>query len=781
MANLGTLTLDLVAKTGNFVSGLDKAERASKKFAETTKRNAKIAAGAFVALGTAAAAATAMMVNNYRQIIDENAKAAKQVEASYASFATLKQATGDAGVSMSTLMSASRTLNRELGKAQAGNEKAAGAFARIGLEAGKLAEIPLDKRIGIINEALDKNIHASQRAAAASEIFGSKNGQAMAHMSPEIIQSAADALDVFGLRLSDIDAAKVEQANSAFSNFQLIGQGIGTQLTVELAPALKAVSDLFMETAEEAGGLGNMVQTGVDKAVHALAFMADAADGVKRVFTLAADAVILVLNDIAATAARVAWETLNALNKIPGVDFSQELKAVGDFGRQANAVAKEAAANMQRTLDEPLAGQKLLEFYRKAQEEGEKAAAAAVADLAARRAQGQVYEKTAGSVGKLARAAKTARDANEELIKSLQLEAATLGMSKRERELYVAAQKGATASQLEQIRTLHQTIDAYEKTEKAAAAYKAVVETLRTDEERRTETLREQLKAIRESAAAQDEQAKMAARAAKAAAATDKPEFGGGDSPMGELLRFDKQETELQNWYDKQLEMLAEFREQFAEQSAEWDEAELEAKRHFNEQMAQIDKARTDVLLTSSEQMYGAAADLARQFLGENSRTYKALFALEKSVAIARAGIAIFEGIALAAANPWPTNLAAMASVAAATAGLVSNIAAIGMAHDGIDSVPKTGTWILEKGERVMTEKTSAKLDRTLDDVRNQKGASGGVVVNLNEDASRAGQVNQSTGTDEQTIIDIFVSNIMSDGRAADALQSKYGVQTQGR
>lgn len=57
----------------------------------------------------------------------------------------------------------------------------------------------------------------------------------------------------------------------------------------------------------------------------------------------------------------------------------------------------------------------------------------------------------------------------------------------------------------------------------------------------------------------------------------------------------------------------------------------------------------------------------------------------------------------------------------------------------------------------------------------------GGVVVNLNEDASRAGQVNQSTGADEQTIIDIFVSNIMSDGRAADALQSKYGIQTQGR
>lgn len=39
------------------------------------------------------------------------------------------------------------------------------------------------------------------------------------------------------------------------------------------------------------------------------------------------------------------------------------------------------------------------------------------------------------------------------------------------------------------------------------------------------------------------------------------------------------------------------------------------------------------------------------------------------------------------------------------------------MAHDGIDSVPQTGTWLLQKGERVTTASTSAKLDATLDRV----------------------------------------------------------------
>ena len=38
-----------------------------------------------------------------------------------------------------------------------------------------------------------------------------------------------------------------------------------------------------------------------------------------------------------------------------------------------------------------------------------------------------------------------------------------------------------------------------------------------------------------------------------------------------------------------------------------------------------------------------------------------------------------------------------------------------GMAHSGIDRVPKTGTWLLEEGERVMTQDTSARLDNVLD------------------------------------------------------------------
>ncbi|MDT7834955.1 tape measure protein [Aquabacterium sp. OR-4] len=72
--------------------------------------------------------------------------------------------------------------------------------------------------------------------------------------------------------------------------------------------------------------------------------------------------------------------------------------------------------------------------------------------------------------------------------------------------------------------------------------------------------------------------------------------------------------------------------------------------------------------------MFGSMADLAKTFGGEQSKTYKAMFAVSKAFAIADSIIKIQQGIAAAAALPFPTNIPAMATVAAQTAGIVSTI-----------------------------------------------------------------------------------------------------------
>lgn len=66
----------------------------------------------------------------------------------------------------------------------------------------------------------------------------------------------------------------------------------------------------------------------------------------------------------------------------------------------------------------------------------------------------------------------------------------------------------------------------------------------------------------------------------------------------------------------------------------------------------------------------------------------------------------------------------AMAAAAAVTSPMVAAISAaslMGMAHDGLDKVPATGTWLLQQGERVVKSNTSAKLDATLTDIQKQR------------------------------------------------------------
>jgi hypothetical protein len=66
-----------------------------------------------------------------------------------------------------------------------------------------------------------------------------------------------------------------------------------------------------------------------------------------------------------------------------------------------------------------------------------------------------------------------------------------------------------------------------------------------------------------------------------------------------------------------------------------------------------------------------------------------------------------------------PGAMAAALAITEPMAAAVSAVALSGMGHDGIDAVPETGTWLLKKGERVVTSETSKKLDDTLNRLQN--------------------------------------------------------------
>ena len=95
----------------------------------------------------------------------------------------------------------------------------------------------------------------------------------------------------------------------------------------------------------------------------------------------------------------------------------------------------------------------------------------------------------------------------------------------------------------------------------------------------------------------------------------------------------------------------------------------------------QAAKAREDAAytalqnqMTSASNAFGSIADITRGFAGEQNGIYRAMFAVSKGFAIAESIIKIQQGIANAAALPFPANIPAMATVAASTASIVSTI-----------------------------------------------------------------------------------------------------------
>ncbi|MCE6393397.1 tape measure protein [Acinetobacter pittii] len=167
---------------------------------------------------------------------------------------------------------------------------------------------------------------------------------------------------------------------------------------------------------------------------------------------------------------------------------------------------------------------------------------------------------------------------------------------------------------------------------------------------------------------------------------------------------------------------------------------EEEGKKKLLDIEERYQRAKLDLQMSYGQQITGSVADMFKTMGGEQSRAYKIMFAAEKAFAIARSIMAIQTGIAEAAANPFPYNLAAMASVAANTASIVSNIQSVaGVFHGGKDYVPKEATYLLDKGERVVSPRQNQDLTNFLASQRemnqfqaiNSNPLNGGSQVNI--------------------------------------------------
>jgi len=132
---------------------------------------------------------------------------------------------------------------------------------------------------------------------------------------------------------------------------------------------------------------------------------------------------------------------------------------------------------------------------------------------------------------------------------------------------------------------------------------------------------------------------------------------------------------------EQRVAVLEEFRLMDLQNSQLYEDAKLavhtaaaERIKKIDEDMAQAKVQANQMALMSTSNAFGAMAGVLKDSGAEQSAAFKVMFAAQKAFSIASSIVAIQNGIAQAAAQPWPLNLAAMASTIAATASIISTI-----------------------------------------------------------------------------------------------------------
>ena len=170
----------------------------------------------------------------------------------------------------------------------------------------------------------------------------------------------------------------------------------------------------------------------------------------------------------------------------------------------------------------------------------------------------------------------------------------------------------------------------------------------------------------------------------------------------------------------------------------------------YQQDMDLLAEARKQMLITEEEyqqqrlamQMsYGSqyGADFAGMMMGlvdSSSSAYAVLGSIQKGAALFSTAMNSYTAISAAwASAPFPYNLPAVGMATMETGLLqaaVSAMSPVGMAHDGIDNIPKEGTWLLDGGERVLNPNQNKDLTNYLSQARSNSGQQSQVNLNPN-------------------------------------------------
>ena len=369
-------------------------------FATKSRENLNIAGKAFIPFGATAAASLAALYVQGAKVIDQQAKSARALGGTTEAFQALAHAAELAGVASTVVEADLRKLNRELANP---SERTAGMLRELGLSAQQLMGLDIDARVATIADRFrELGYTTAQTDAALKDMAVEAQGLGKMFLDGgQQIRDAREELQAWGVAITDIDAAKVEAANDAFSRVRTVLGGVGQALAREVSPFVEALTRQFTEAAKEGGGVGAIVARGFQTAIRAGGFLADMVRGLHVGFKgleVAGNAFSYAIT----AAMRAAWNStaaftdsvivdvnkiINAFNKIPGVQianvdyfsdsaFIQGLNLAADVAQDRLATVRQ---EFQALATEPMPSENFKQWADEVVAEADRVAASVVA------------------------------------------------------------------------------------------------------------------------------------------------------------------------------------------------------------------------------------------------------------------------------------------------------------------------------------------------------------------------------------------------------------------
>ncbi|WP_323075952.1 phage tail tape measure C-terminal domain-containing protein [Klebsiella variicola] len=735
--SLGTLTIDLIAKVGGFVQGMDKAERSSQKWRDQVKKDAKEVSSSIIAVGAAAAtaavgigAAGLAIVKNTAQQVTEADRRAKSLKMSTQDLLSWQYAAEQAGLTGDNIADIFKDINDKVGDAVLNKSgEAAQALDTLGLSAQKLAQQSPDKQLLAISSALQK----IPTQAGKTNILESL-GNDLSKMLPlfdnnnEKLKQFLQLSKDFGVAPPQEDIDNLVKVNQFFQDIETSARGLKMEIAsglakVDLSPlqdGLESIHDVFTDPAI-LQGLSDLV----GEAISLAGVVGRIAGGLGAIASYTRSRVGAVSGNYDSADEKDIEQRIEFLNKRG--NQSKEQKDELDFLNKR--------LQFLRAIKSSLTPEEV--------EKGANGLTSLLSDMGIQPPKGDDYKLGKGeSNQKVTTKSNPTENAFKSRLLDLQKQAAlieTTGkktaevteLEKVNFDITSGNLKKLSEAQKNQLRDAAKILDS-KKEELRLNQENAKVAEYVSDLERQNKLVRQgfenqivgRYSGSRERSRMQDNNDIQQDFASRQEELLNQFQSGDIDKSL-----YDKKKEALQNSLNERLRIQEEHYKKLDELQNDGvagfvsgisDQAAAYSNLYANMQQvgAQMFSSLTDMVINWAETGKLNAQDFAATFI----QSVGAALLQYAAAQVAMAALSAFTAwIGVPYVGPVVASTQAIAAAAAAGVFMTAIGSALhGQAHDGIDSVPETGTWLLQKGERVTTAKTSAKLDATLDRVANQ-------------------------------------------------------------